>query len=331
MDHDLQSLKERIPLLDYLRHHNWTARPIGAQQEFVGLCPLHPETHPSFYVNAAKNVFYCHGCGRGGDLIRFVQLSLNLSFREALLHLKQQLGLPEPDADEALEETVNFYQHQLVRHSEALDYLHCRGVHDSRLIEQLSIGYAPGGMLYRHLIGLGYPADLLTRIGLIHNGKDAFYRRVVFPCFAGSRPINLYGRSIGGGAARHRFLPRSKAGLFAWSTVANYPEVILVEGVFDLAVLWQAGFINTTCAFGVHLTDAQVSQLSDRRERTVFIALDSDPAGQKAACALAQRLLRAGLNVRIVGLPAGKDPNSYFVEGAAQADFDRCLRNACCP
>ena len=79
MSEDLSSLKQRIPLLDYLRHQNWTARPVGRHQEFVGLCPLHPETHPSFYVNAAKNVFYCHGCGRGGDLLRFVQLSRNLS------------------------------------------------------------------------------------------------------------------------------------------------------------------------------------------------------------------------------------------------------------
>jgi len=327
MHPDLHVLKQRIPLLDYLRRQNWTARPVGAHQEFVGLCPLHPETHPSFYVNAAKNVFYCHGCGHGGDIIRFVQLSLNLSFREALLHLKQQLGLPEPGENEALRETVDFYQQQLGRHSEALDYLHSRGIDDPRLIEQLSIGYAPGGMLYRHLICLGYPADLLMRLGLVYKGKDAFYRRVVFPCFAGSCPINLYGRSIGG-AAPHRFLPRSKAGLFAWSTVGNYHEVILVEGVFDLAVLWQAGFINTTCAFGVHLTDAQFSQLSDHRDRTAFIAFDSDPAGQKAACALGQRLQRVGLSVRIIDLPAGQDPNSYFVEGASQAHFDRCLRNA---
>ena len=207
MHQDLQALKQRIPLLDYLRRHDWTARSIGTHQEFVGLCPLHPETHPSFYVNAAKNVFYCHGCGCGGDLIRFVQLSLNLSFCEALIHLKQQLGLPEPGEDEALREAVDFYQQQLGRHAEALDYLHSRGVHDAKLIEQLSIGYAPGGMLYRHMICLGYPADLLIRLGLIHNGKDAFYRRIVFPCFAGSHPVNLYGRSIGA-AAPHRFLSR---------------------------------------------------------------------------------------------------------------------------
>jgi DNA primase len=330
MNHDLQSLKERIPLLDYLRRHDWTARPIGAHQEFVGLCPLHPENHPSFYVNAAKNVFYCHGCGRGGDLIRFVQLSLNLSFREALVYLKRQLGQPELGEDEALWEAADFYRQQLGRHPEALDYLHGRGVHDARLIDQLSIGYAPGAMLYRHMSRLGYPADLLLGIGLIHEGKDAFYRRIVFPCFDGCRPINLYGRSIGG-AAPHRFLPRPKGDLFAWSTVRNYPDLILVEGLFDLAVLWQAGFINTTCAFGVHPTDLQFSQLSDRPDRTVFIAFDPDPAGANAARTLAQRLQQVALNVRIVDLPSGQDPNRCFVDGASAAEFDRCLRHALSP
>lgn len=330
MNHDLQSLKDRIPLLDYLRSHNWTARPIGAHQEFVGLCPLHRDTHPSFYVNAAKNVFYCHGCGRGGDLIRFVQLSLNLSFREALVYLKRQLGQPEPCEDEALREAAGFYQQQLGHHPEALDYLHSRGVHDTRLIDELAIGYAPGGMLYRHMFRRGYPADLMLRLGLIHQGKDAFYRRIVFPCFDGCHPINLYGRSIGG-AAPHRFLPRPKGSLFAWSMVRNYPDVILVEGLFDLAVLWQAGFINTTCAFGVHLTGPQFSQLSDRLDRTVFIAFDADPAGASAARALAQRLQQAALKVMIVDLPSGQDPNRYFVDGASSAEFDRRLRDAVSP
>ena len=324
---DLQSLKQRLSLLDYLRHQNWTGRSVGLHQEFVGLCPLHPETHPSFYVNASKNVFYCHGCGQGGDLLRFVQLSRNLSFPQAVAHLKNHLGLPPPGEDEALRETVDFYQQQLGRYPEARDYLHRRGVHDPRLIEQLSIGYAPGGMLYRHLLRQGYPADLLLRWGLIHQGKDAFYRRIVFPCWEGSRPVNLYGRSVGG-AAPHRFLPRPRGGLFAWSTVGQHSEVIVVEGLLDLAVLWQAGFTNTSCAFGVHLTERQFWQLSDRPDRMVFIAFDADQAGQNAARALAPRLQRAGLKVRMVDLPAGQDPNRYFVNGASAADFTRCLRNA---
>jgi DNA primase len=75
MGEDIEKLKQRLPLLDYLRQHNWTARPVGNRSEFVGLCPLHSETRPSFYVNARKNLFYCHGCGQGGDLIRLVELS----------------------------------------------------------------------------------------------------------------------------------------------------------------------------------------------------------------------------------------------------------------
>ena len=95
MSEDLERLKQRLPLLEYLQRHNWTARRAGAAQEFVGLCPLHRESRPSFYVNACKNLFYCHGCHRGGDLIRFVELSRNLSFRESLACLQQDIALAE--------------------------------------------------------------------------------------------------------------------------------------------------------------------------------------------------------------------------------------------
>jgi DNA primase len=330
MREDLKQLKQHLPLLDYLRRHRWASRPVGSRHEFVGLCPLHRETHGSFYVNAAKDVFYCHGCGRGGDLIRFVELSLHLSFQGALTHLTQELRVPEPAEEDVLRQAAGFYQCQLDRHSEALGYLHSRGLHDPKLIHELGIGYAPGGSLRRHLIQLGYPSELLLDIGLIdRRGYDAFYRRIVFPCLDRSRPITLYGRSIGG-AAPHRFLPRPKGGLFSWSTIGTSTEVILVEGLFDLAVLWQAGFINTTCAFGTHLTPAQFLQLSDRPDRKVFIAFDSDPngAGQQAAQVLAKRLQHTGVLTRIIKLPAGHDPNSFFTAGASTSDFARCLQQA---
>jgi len=330
MRHDLQAIKKQIPLLEYLRRRSWTARPVGSHGEFVGLCPLHAEDYPSFYVNAGKDVFYCHGCGRGGDIIRFVELSQNLTFYGALIHLTQELNMPELGEEEVIREAVGFYQRQLDRHSEALSYLHSRGVQDPGLIHELGIGYAPGGALRRHLIHLGYPSEFLLQIGLIDGrGHDAFYRRIVFPCFDDSRPVNLYGRSLSE-SAPHRFLPRPKGGLFAWSRIKTSAEVILVEGLFDLAVLWQAGFINTTCAFGTHLTQAQVLQLSDHRDRKVFITFDSDPngAGQRAALCLAQRLHSEGLKAGIVDLPEGKDPNSYFVSGATPSEFDRCLRTA---
>jgi DNA primase len=106
--------------------------------------------------------------------------------------------------------------------------------------------------------------------------------------------------------------------------------VILVEGLFDLAVLWQAGFRNTTCAFGTHLTAVQWSQLCDQPGRCVYIAFDQDAnqAGQRASHLLATRLEAAGLQARIVGLPPEQDPNSYFAAGATAADFLVCLQQA---
>jgi len=236
MGEGLERLKQRLPLLDYLRQQNWTARPAGHGPEFVGLCPLHPETQPSFYVNAGKNLFYCHGCGQGGDLIRFVELSQHLSFRQSLAYLEQQ-SPPPADPDAVLERAAAFYQQQLDRDPEGRRYLEQRGVRDPALIEELQIGYAPGGSLRRHLLAQGYSLDRLRRTGLVNpQGHDALSQRVIFPCRRHGRIVNLYGRSTSTVFA-HRFLPGSKGGLVAWESVRQFPAVILVEGLFDLAVL----------------------------------------------------------------------------------------------
>jgi DNA primase len=131
---DVEQLKQRWSLLDYLQQQNWAARPAGYDSEFVGLCPLHQETRPSFYVNARKNLFYCHGCGQDGDLIRFVELSRHLSFRQSLAYLEQQSAPPVDSVDSAtvLNEVAAFYQEQLDRYPEALRYLERRGLHGRR-------------------------------------------------------------------------------------------------------------------------------------------------------------------------------------------------------
>lgn len=325
---DVKKLKQRLPLLDYLRQQSWTARPIALGPEFVGLCPLHPETRPSFYVNARKNLFYCHGCGQGGDLIRFVQLSRHLSFCQSLAYLEQQSALPT-DSVAVLEQAATFYQQQLNRYPEARRYLQQRGLRDPALIKELRIGYAPGGSLRRHLTAQGYSCDLLQRLGLLNSqGCDAFYRRVILPCCQGGRVVNLYGRSIAAAFA-HRFLPGSKGGLFAWESVHQFSTVILVEGLFDLAVLWQAGFRHATCSLGTHLNVEQFQQLCDR-PRTIYLTFDVDAngSGQQASHQLAQRLCAQGIATCRVLLPDGHDPNSFFVQGGDAGQFRALLEAA---
>jgi len=173
MGEDVEKLKQRLPLLDYLRQQNWTARPAGHGPEFVGLCPLHPESRPSFYVNARKNLFYCHGCGQGGDLIRFVELSRHLSFRQSLAYLGQQ-STPPADPATVLKQAATFYQQQLDRYPGARWYLEQRGLRDPALVEDLQIGYALGGSLRGHLSTQGYSFDLLRRLGLVNRQCGLF-------------------------------------------------------------------------------------------------------------------------------------------------------------
>jgi DNA primase len=324
---DVEALKRRLPLIEYLRQCNWKGSSVG-RSEFVGLCPLHEETQPSFYVNTRKDVFYCHGCGQGGDLIRFVQLSRHLSFRQSLACFDPQTT-SEDGSRAVLEQAAAFYRQQLDDYPEALSYLNQRGVHDPTLIRELEIGYAPGGCLRRHLTAQGHSFDLLRQVGLLNgNGPDAFYQRIVFPLRQGQHVVNLYGRSIGAAFA-HRFLPGSKGGLYAWEKVRHCPEVILVEGLFDYAALRQAGFRNVTCSLGTHLNADQFRQLCDGA-RTVYLTFDVDAnqSGQLAAALLAHRLGAHGVAARRVMLPEGHDPNSFFAEGGDARLFQFLLEAA---
>jgi DNA primase len=324
---DVERLKRRLPLLEYLRQHNWKGSPAG-RSEVVGLCPLHEESRPSFYVNTRKNVFYCHGCGKGGDLIRFVELSRGVSFRESLACLEQPRA-PAVDSVAVLEHAVAFYRQQLDRSADAMSYLVRRGVHDAGLIRELGIGYAPGGSLRRYLTGQGHSFDLLLKLGLINSrGADALYQRIVFPLWQREQIVNVYGRSIGSAFA-HRFLPGGKGGLYAWEKVRNCSEVILVEGLFDYAVLRQAGFNNVTCSLGTQLNQDQFRQLCEG-ERTVYLTFDVDQnqSGQQAAERLAHRLVVRGISARRVLLPEGHDPNSFFVEGGDAHQFQSLVEAA---
>jgi DNA primase len=124
-------------------------------------------------------------------------------------------------------------------------------------------------------------------------------------------------------------MPGSKGGLYLWEQVRRYPEVIVVEGLFDYALLWQAGFRNLTCSLGNHLNAQQFQQLCDS-PRTVYLVFDADAdgSGPRAAQSLSRRLWAQGITVRRVALPEGHDPNSFFVQGGDAHQFQALLKRA---
>jgi DNA primase len=131
-------------------------------------------------------------------------------------------------------------------------------------------------------------------------------------------------------AAAHRFLPGAKGGLYGWERGKPSPAVILVEGLFDLAVLWQAGFRNVTCAMGSHLNARQFQQLCEGVSRTVYLAFDADVngSGPQAAPPLSRRLWKQGVTALRVELPDGHDPHSFFARGGDGRQFPHLLQEA---
>lgn len=307
-----------VSLLDFLFDRGWKPVRDSGREEVAGLCPLHRDRRPSFYVNRRKQVFYCHGCGMGGGLARLVRLLDRL---------------PEPVVvcaapDRLPDRAYRFYERQLAQSADARAYLARRGIHDPAVIARMRIGYAPGACLRGYLQRLGYDRRVLFESGLVNErGRDAFFRCLTFPL---EQAGNLYGRSIiASGICRHRFLPGSKGGLYGWQQALAFPRVILVEGLFDLAALWQSGFDNAVAALGSHLNNLQLSELC-QGERVIYICFDADRngSGQRASHRLSVQLRHAGVEALRVELPRGHDPASLFAAGACAADFRRLLDRA---
>ena len=315
----LDELKQQIPLMGYLQAHDWhPARPLS-RGRWMGLCPLHGDHKPSFLVDPNKDLFYCYGCGRGGDVIRFAELYHQVKFPQAVALLRQWRG-----AEPLLQEAARFYRIQLHRHSEAVAYLYQRGIRSPELIEHMRIGYAPGGCLRGWLTQLGHSLPALRQAGLVTGvGYDAYVHRIVFPLEG-----NLYGRSLSLAAPPHRFLPGAKGGLYAWEQAQSYPEVILVEGLFDYAVLWQAGFHNVTCSLGTHLNARQFRQLCDG-PRTVYLAFDADGNGSGQQAAQSPLTTSPGARHHVLAwsrCPRATIPTASLSRAAMRVSSSRCWR-----
>lgn len=328
-------------------------------RNLVGLCPFHGEKTPSFNIYTENGSFYCFGCGTGGDVITFVMKIENLDYMEAVKFLAERAGMamPEDDYDdsmsrlrtrvyEANREAARFFYAKLMSKEggEALSYLRGRGLLDST-IRHFGLGYAPDERfaLGNHLRSKGFSEAEMTAANLVFRSRsgnsvlDRFYNRVMFPI------IDVRGNVIAFGGRimtdqKPKYLNTSDTvvfsksnNLFSLNNAKNSKSdaLILCEGYMDVISLNQAGFTNAVATLGTALTADQAA-LMKRYCKEVIICYDADEAGQKATARAIDILRRAGMTVRVISIPDGKDPDEFIKRHGdkGHAAFQNVLDNS---
>lgn len=312
-------------------------------KNLVGLCPFHGEKTPSFTVYPETESFYCFGCGAGGDVFTFTGLMENLDYIESVKLLAERSGitLPQEGYDDSYQrlkntiydinrETARFF-HSYLMSAEgkwALDYLIGRGL-SLATIKHFGLGASPDSWdaLINHLKEKGYGInDMITAnvVGKSQRGSyyDRFRKRIMFPVInIRGNVVAFSGRAMpgedksGGKYVNTSDTPvyKKSENLFGINFAKNYCEerIILVEGNMDVISLHQAGFRYTVAPMGTAFTPEQVNLLA-RYTKEVILMLDADEAGQKAAKRASQLLENTGLEVRVVLVPDGKDPDEFI-------------------
>ena len=322
---------------------------------YFGLCPFHNEKTPSFSVTPSKQMYYCFGCGAGGNVYNFVMEYENYSFGEALSHLADRAGVELPkieysrEAREKAEQratlleinklAAQYFYYQLRGESgkTAYGYLLGRGLSEERIRKFVQINYSDD--LYKYLKGKGYSDELLRESGLFNVDErrgmyDKFWNRVIFPIMdVNNRVIGFGGRVMGEGKPKYLNSPETKIfdksrnlyGLnVARTTRKNY--LILCEGYMDVIAMHQAGFTNAVASLGTALTSGHAS-LVKRYTREVLLLYDSDGAGIRAALRAIPILREAGVTSRVVSLKPWKDPDEFIKNEGAEA-FEERLNQA---
>jgi DNA primase len=318
----------------------------------LGLCPFHQEKTPSFTVSADKGLYYCFGCGEGGDVVRFLEKTENLTFSEAIEQLGERFGVPlqyeeggGPDAGrkerdtrllQLLERAAKFYQKFLWESKEgqnARDYLAKRGL-SREICEAYRVGMSPPEWrgLHARAAKEGFTDRELEDAGLLvrQSGKtyDRFRGRLMFPLVDHrGRVVGFGGRTLADETPKYLNSPegplyqkgRLLYGLYqARKAVADSDEVIVVEGYTDVLALAQAGTGNAVASMGTALTDAQIG-LMMRFAKNVTFMFDADRAGTEAMLRSGQLARGHSLRPMCAVLPAGKDPADVAVAGGKEA------------
>ena len=321
---------------------------------YFGLCPFHNEKSPSFSVSREKQMYYCFGCGAGGNVFTFLMEYENYSFQEALKYLADRAGVELPEAEyskEARERAdqkailleINkvaaqyFYvQLKSPQGAHALSYLKDRGLSDE-MIHSFGLGYSNkySNDLYQYLKSKGYRDELIVKAGLVtvderYGVSDKFWNRVMFPIMdSNSRVIGFGGRVMGD--AKPKYLNSPETMIFDKSRnlyglnrarSSRKPYFLLCEGYMDVISLHQAGFSNAVASLGTALTPGHAS-LIKRYVKEVYLTYDSDEAGTKAALRAMPILKDVGITARIIRMEPYKDPDEFIKHLGAEAFEER--------
>ena len=325
---------------------------------YFGLCPFHNEKSPSFSVSREKQMYYCFGCGAGGNVYTFLMEYENFTFQEALKYLADRAGvkLPEPEYSREAREKAGrkavileinkkaamYYYAQLKspRGEKAYTYLTGRGLTDDT-IKAFGLGYSSiySDDLYRYIRNEGYSEDMIRQAGLINTDEkkgvyDKFWNRVIFPIMdVNSRVIGFGGRVMGD--AKPKYLNSPETEVFDKSRnlyglnrarTSREPYFLLCEGYMDVISLHQAGFTNAVASLGTALTPGHAS-LIRRYVKEVYLTYDSDEAGTRAALRAVPILRDAGISAKVVRMDPYKDPDE-FIKNLGAEEYERRIRDA---
>lgn len=325
---------------------------------YFGLCPFHNEKSPSFSVSPGKQMYYCFGCGAGGNVITFLMEYENQTFPEAVRTLAQRAGIALPEADDSKEarqadsrraklleinkEAAKYFYYQLrtKRGSVGMEYLRKRELSDETM-NHFGLGYANkySNDLIQYLKSKGYSEDLIRDAGLCnvdekHGMYDKFWNRVMFPIQdINHRVIGFGGRVMGDGKPKYLNSPETEIfdksrNLYGlnFARTSRKGNVILCEGYMDVIAMHQAGFTQAVASLGTAFTSGQASLLR-RYANEILLSYDSDGAGVNAALRAIGILKEAGMTGRVINLEPYKDPDE-FIKALGGEEFQKRLDHA---
>lgn len=325
---------------------------------YFGLCPFHNEKSPSFSVSPGKQMYYCFGCGAGGNVITFLMEYENQTFPEAVRTLAQRAGIALPEADDSKEarqadsrraklleinkEAAKYFYYQLrtERGSVGMEYLRKRELSDETM-NHFGLGYANkySNDLIQYLKSKGYSEDLIRDAGLCnvdekHGMYDKFWNRVMFPIQdINHRVIGFGGRVMGDGKPKYLNSPETEIfdksrNLYGlnFARTSRKGNVILCEGYMDVIAMHQAGFTQAVASLGTAFTSGQASLLR-RYANEILLSYDSDGAGVNAALRAIGILKEAGMTGRVINLEPYKDPDE-FIKALGGEEFQKRLDHA---